>query len=148
MQQTLIIIKPDGVQRGFVGEILARMERKGLKIVGLKLMRLKEAVLREHYAHVVDQPFFADLAQFMSASPVAVAVLEGIDAVQTVRNIAGTNPKAPGTIRGDFSISPQRNVIHSSDSEEAASREVARFFTDEELFEYEKDEWKHVFPPQ
>lgn len=145
IQKTIVIIKPDAVQRGISGDIIARYERKGLKIVGLKMMRLKEAILREHYAHVVDRPFFAELAKFMGSSPVLVLCLEGLSAVDVVRRISGVDNFDFGTVRGDFSVSSQRNVVHSSDSEEMARQEVARFFETQELFNYEKDEWKHIY---
>lgn len=145
LEQSLVIIKPDAVQRGLMGQIIDRFERKGLKIVGLKMMNLKEAVLREHYAHVVDRPFYAELAQFMSSSPVAVLCLEGLNAVEVVRKLSGTDNFEFGTIRGDYSTSSQKNLVHSSDSLETAEREVARFFTAEERFDYDKHEWKHVY---
>ena len=145
-EKTLVIIKPDAVQRGLVGEIVGRYEKKGLKIVGFKMMELKDAVLREHYAHVVDRPFFAELAQFMSSSPVVVVCLEGLNAVEVVRKISGTSADQFGTIRGDLSVSNQRNLVHSSDSLEMAGREVERFFaSDSELFGYDKEEWRHVY---
>lgn len=144
-EKTLVIVKPDAVQRGLVGEIISRYERKGLKIIGQKMMRLKDAVLREHYAHVVDEPFFEELAQFMSSSPVLVLVLEGINAVEVVRKISGTSADQLGTIRGDLSVSNQRNLVHSSDSLDMANREVARFFTSDELFKYDKAEWQQVY---
>ena len=145
LERTLVLIKPDAVQRGLVGEVLARFERKGLKIIGLKMMRLDEVILQEHYAHVLDRPFFAELSQFMSSSPVVIVAIEGLDVVNTVRAIAGIKPTDLGSIRGDYSLSNQKNVIHSSDSLETAEREIARFFSEEELFEYDKDEWKYIF---
>ncbi len=145
MERSLVLIKPDAVQRGLVGEMIHRFERKGLKLVGLKMMRLKEAVLKEHYAHVVDQPFFAELAQFMSTDPLVALCIEGIDAVDIVRQISGIKNTEFGSIRGDFALSGQRNLIHSSDALETAKREVPRFFSDNELFNYDKDEWKHVY---
>ena len=145
MERSLVLIKPDAVQRGLMGKIIDRFESKGLKVVGLKMMHLKDAVLREHYAHVVDRPFFAELAQFMSSSPVVALCLEGLNAVEVVRKLSGTDNFEFGTIRGDFSTSLQKNLVHSSDSLETAQREVPRFFTDDELFEYDKDEWKYVY---
>jgi len=145
MERTLILIKPDSVQRGLCGEIIGRFEKKGLKIVGMKMMKLREAVLREHYAHVAGEPFFLELSKFMSSSPVVAIVIEGPGAVKITRKIAGTSPDELGSIRGDLSISSQRNVVHSSDSIETANREIRRFFADDELFEYDKDEWRHVF---
>lgn len=145
MEKTIVLIKPDALQRGLVGEIFKRFEKKSLKIVGCKLMKLKEAILREHYSHVVDQPFFEELAQFMSSSPILVLCLEGFNAVEVVRKLSGTDNFQFGTIRGDFSVSSQRNLIHSSDSLETAKQEVSRFFLDEELFEYDREEWKHIY---
>ncbi len=144
-ERTLILIKPDAIQRGLSGQILARFEKKGLKIVGLKMMHLKEAILREHYAHVVDRPFYEELAQFMSSSPVFAVCLEGQGAVDLVRRISGTSPDEFGTIRGDYSVSVQKNLVHSSDSPETAAREIERFFESHELFDYRKEEWKHVY---
>ena len=144
-EHSLVIIKPDAIQRGLMGKIIERYENKGLKIVGIKMMQLKDAILREHYAHVVDQPFYTELSDFMSSSPVVVLAMEGINAIQTIRKISGTDNFEFGTIRGDFSTSNQRNLVHSSDSEETAQREIRRFFDPEELFTYDKDEWKHVY---
>jgi len=144
MERSLIIIKPDAVQRGLIGEILHRFERKSLKIVGLKMVRLDDALLQEHYAHVVDKPFFAEMAEFMSSSPVVVMIIEGFNAVEIVRTVSGIKATDMGSIRGDFTLSGQRNIIHSSDSAESAQKEIKRFFKDQELFEYEKDEWVHT----
>ncbi|MCF7812262.1 nucleoside-diphosphate kinase [Candidatus Gracilibacteria bacterium] len=144
MEQSLVIIKPDAIQRGLVGNILQRFEYKGLKIVGLKMIRLDEALLKEHYAHVAEKPFFQELSQFMSSSPVLVLVLEGPQAVELVRLVCGISPTDMGSIRGDFSLSTQRNVVHSSDTPENAQKEIRRFFSEKELFEYDKDEWRHA----
>lgn len=145
IERTLILIKPDAIQRGLAGKIINRFEKKGLKIIGLKMMRLDEAVLREHYAHVVDRPFYQELSQFMSSSPVLALCLEGQNAVELVRKISGTSPEEFGTIRGDFSVSVQKNLVHSSDSLATAEREIDRFFESHELFEYRKDEWKQIY---
>ncbi|MFH1393717.1 MAG: nucleoside-diphosphate kinase [Candidatus Micrarchaeota archaeon] len=138
-ERTLLLIKPDAIQRGLVGEITARFEKKGLKIVGMKMLRLTPEVSKQHYAHLVDKPFYADLEKFMTGNPIIGMVVEGKEAVETVRLIVGpTNAtKAPaGTIRGDFSNSTSRNVIHASDSVETAAKEVPRFFKASELFDY------------
>lgn len=145
VEQSLVLIKPDAVQRGLMGKVISRFEAKGLKIVGLKMMNLKEAVLREHYAHVVDRPFYAELSQFMSASPVVALALEGLNAVEVVRKLSGTDNFEFGTIRGDYSTSQQKNLVHSSDSLEMAKNEIDRFFLPAELFDYSKEEWKHVY---
>lgn len=136
MQQTLVIFKPSAVQRGLIGQILTRFEQKGLKIVAMKMAKLSEEILREHYAHLVDRPFFPFILASMTASPVVLMVLEGVDAIKVVRLLTGaTNSREalPGTIRGDFSMSGQENVIHASSSPEDAQAEVARFFTPDEI---------------
>jgi len=140
MEQTLILIKPDGIQRGAVGSIVNRFERKGLKIVGMKMLQMSKELAKEHYAHLVKKPFYTDLEKFMTEHPIVAMVVEGKDAVEVVRLIVGpTNAsKAPaGTIRGDFSNSTSRNVIHASDSKETAEKEVKRFFKEDELYDYE-----------
>lgn len=139
MDQTLIILKPSAINRGLVGDVLTRFQRKGLVIAGIKMMQLTEALLREHYAHLVERPFFPTLLKSMMATPVIVMVLKGKDVVEVVRAMTGaTNSRvaAPGTIRGDFGMSGQENIIHASDSNENAAIEVARFFKPEEVFDY------------
>ena len=139
MEQTLVILKPSAVGRGLMGEIISRFERKGLFFSGLKMMRLSDAILDDHYAHLKEKPFFKKVKLSMQASPVVVCCLEGKDAVQVVRNMCGpTNGREaqPGTIRGDFSVSVEQNIIHTSDSRENAQKEVDRFFKPEELFYY------------
>lgn len=139
MQTTLVIIKPSGVQRGLAGEIISRFEKKGLIIAGMKMMQLDEAILREHYAHLVDRPFFPSLLRSMMSSPVIVMAVRGVDAVGVVRAMTGvTNSRnaVPGTIRGDFGMSGQENIVHASDSPENAAIEVARFFKEGEVFDY------------
>jgi len=141
IEQTLVLLKPDALQRDLLGEILSRFERKGMKLVGLKFIRLTDKMLDEHYAHLSDKPFFASLKQFMMQTPVAGFVLEGYDAVQEVRKLVGsTNPRQAdaGTIRADLSMNVPSNLIHASDSLESAQTEVKRFFSPEELFTYEK----------
>jgi len=148
MERTLIIAKPDAVQRGLVGEIIARMERKGLKLIGLKMMSLQSRLLQEHYAEHLEKPFYAGLEEFMKSSPVVVMAWEGFECVNSVRILVGaTNPReaAAGTIRGDFSMGTGRNLIHASDGKESGEREVALFFTKEELFSYEKSEYAHIY---
>ena len=144
MERSLVIIKPDAVQRGLVGEITSRFEKKGLKIVGFKMMRLDDAILQQHYAHVAGKPFFRELSRFMSSSPVVVMCLEGLNAVEVVRLVCGISPTDMGSIRGDLSLSSQRNIVHSSDLVESAKKEIERFFSDSELFEYDKTEWIHT----
>lgn len=146
-EKTVVIVKPDGVQRGLVGEIVKRLETKGLKIVGMKMNYLSEAQLREHYAHHVEKPFYPGLESFMKSSPVAIICAEGKNAVEGVRLIAGiTNgSKADaGTIRGDLAMG-MCNVVHCSDSPENGQAEVQRFFVEGEIFEYNKTEYLHVY---
>ena len=139
MEQTFIILKPSTISRSLVGDVLTRFQRKGLRIAGIKMMQLNEPILREHYAHLVDRPFFPSLLRSMMATPVIVAVLAGKDAVAVVRAMTGaTNSRlaARGTIRGDFGMSGQENIIHASDSPENAVIEINRFFKPEEIFDY------------
>ena len=141
MERTLILIKPDAIARGLAGTVLARFEAKGLKIAGMKMIPLDEALLKEHYSHLADKPFFPTICEFMSRTPVLALCLEGLEAVQVCRNLCGvTNSRnaAPGTIRGDLGMSMQANLVHASDSVETAAQEVARFFGEDELFDYEK----------
>lgn len=138
MERTLIILKPAALQRGIVGEILSRFEHKGLYFVGMKMMQLDDAILNVHYGHLKEKSFFEDVKAAMSVSPVIVVCLEGVEAVRVVRTMVGvTNGRNadPGTIRGDYSMSVEQNVIHASDSIETAQVEIKRFFKDEELFE-------------
>lgn len=141
MERTLVLLKPDALQRNLLGEIISRFEKKGLKIVGLKMIKLSEEILEEHYAHHKDKPFFRDLVDFMKSSPVVAMVLEGIEAVKAVRLITGPTSGREadaGSIRGDFSMSQQHNIIHASDSPEIAEKEIQRFFKQDEIFEYQK----------
>ena len=130
-ERTLVLIKPDGVARGLVGEVLGRIERKGFRIVALELRTLEVAVAEEHYGEHKDKPFFRDLVDFITGGPLVAAVIEGPDAIAQWRNMMGaTNPvaAAPGTIRGDLATEMQNNVSHGSDSPESAEREIALFF--------------------
>jgi nucleoside-diphosphate kinase len=150
MQKTLIILKPDALQRSLVGEIISRLERKGLKLIGLKMIRLDDAILRSHYAHIVDKPFYKDIESFMQSSPVVVLALDGFECVDSVRILVGaTNPRLAdaGTIRGDLAIGNGRNLIHASDSPENGESEVKRFFSKEELFSYDKAVTPHIYSP-
>jgi len=142
MERTLIIVKPDAMQRGLAGEVIARLERRGLKLVGLKLIRIDQALANRHYGEHQGKPFFEGLVKFISSSPVIVGVLEGTNAVQAVRSTMGpTNPTTagPGTIRGDLALELGRNMVHGSDSPESAEREIALFFRPDELLDYERD---------
>ncbi|MDE7438806.1 MAG: nucleoside-diphosphate kinase [Muribaculaceae bacterium] len=139
MEQTLVILKPSAVERNLIGEVITRIERKGLIICGMKMIQLDEAILREHYAHLVDKPFFPSIVESMTASPVVVMCLKGVDVVSVFREMTGvTNGRkaAPGTLRGDFCMSGQMNIVHASDSVENAKIELARFFKPEEIFDY------------
>ncbi len=136
MEKTLIILKPDAMERRLVGEVLGRFERAGYDIVACKMARLSPALLREHYAHVADRPFYPSLEAFMSSRPVVIAVLQGAGVIAKVRELLGpTNSKnAPaGTIRGDLGTDSTVNVVHASDSPESAAAEIRRFFKPEEL---------------
>ncbi len=148
MERTLILVKPDAIQRGLIGEVTARFERKGLKLVGVKMMTLDEAVLREHYAHIADKPFFPGVAKFMQSTPVIAMCWEGLAVVDAVRKITGitkAREAEAGSIRGDLAMSVSCNVIHASDTAENAVLEVKRFFKDDEIFQYDKSEYMHVY---
>lgn len=139
MEKTLVILKPCTIQRGLIGEIISRFERKGLQLAGLKMIWLTDNILSEHYAHLKEKPFFQRIKDAMSVCPVIVCCWEGVDAIQVVRQLTGsTNGRnaQPGTIRGDFSMSVQENIVHASDSPETAAIELKRFFNDDELFNY------------
>ena len=146
MERTLVLVKPDGVQRGLIGEVISRLERRGLKLVGMKLMQVDDALARQHYGEHVDRPFFAGLVDFITSSPVVAMAWEAENAVEAVRNTMGqTNPAAspPGTIRGDLGLDIGRNLVHGSDSPESAMRELTLFFTGAELLDYSRanDSW-------
>ena len=139
LETTLILFKPDAVSKGLVGTVLSRFEGAGLKIRGLKMLRFGDALLREHYAHIASKPFFPEVQKFMQQTPVIALALEGDNAVARVRNLLGpTDSKkaAKGTIRGDFGVDVMVNVCHASDSPEAATAEVKRFFADAEVFRF------------
>jgi nucleoside-diphosphate kinase len=136
LERTLIILKPDAVQRGLCGEILARFEKKGLQIAGLKFMKISDALASTHYAAHKERSFYAGLVAFMTSSPVVVVALEGKDAITIARNMMGAtfgSKAAPGTIRGDFGVSNAFNLIHGSDSPEAAAKELGLFFSPGDL---------------
>lgn len=148
MERTLVIAKPDAIQRGLIGEIISRMERKGLKLIGMKLMTLDSQLLQEHYSEHLEKPFYEGLEHFMKSSPVVVMAWEGYECVNSVRILVGsTNPRQAdaGTIRGDLAIGAGRNLIHASDSKESGIAEVGRFFTESELVSYEKSEYLHIY---
>ncbi|MDE6115056.1 nucleoside-diphosphate kinase [Barnesiella sp. WM24] len=150
MEQTLVILKPSAIHRGLTGKIIGRFQDKGLIITGMKMMQLDETILREHYAHLVEKPFFPFILDSMMATPVIVMCLKGIDAVETVRLMTGaTNGRKalPGTIRGDFSMSGQENIVHASDSVESAKIELNRFFKPEEIFDYTPSDLSFFYSP-
>jgi nucleoside-diphosphate kinase len=140
VERTLVLIKPDAIQRGLIGQITNRFEQKGLKLVGIKFMKLSDQLLNEHYAHLADKPFFPGTRAFMQSTPVVAICLEGLDCVNAVRMLCGitkSREAAPGTIRGDWAMSVQANLVHASDSVETAKVEVPRFFKDNELLDYD-----------
>lgn len=148
MEDTLVILKPSAIGRAIAGEIISRFEKKGLIIAGMKMMQLNDEILDEHYAHLKDRPFFPRIKASMMATPVVAMCVKGIDAVQVVRAMTGvTNGRkaAPGTIRGDYSMSGQENIVHASDSVENAQIELARFFKPEEMFEYRPTSFNYLY---
>ncbi|MGE4443365.1 MAG: nucleoside-diphosphate kinase [Candidatus Altimarinota bacterium] len=141
METTLVLLKPDTIQRGLVGEIVSRFENKGLKIVGMKMMLLSDEIVSEHYDFLADKPFFPGIKAYMTSAPVVAMAISGSNVIKTVRNLTGaTNPAEalPGSIRGDFALTIDANIIHASDSPETAAVELKRFFKDGEITSYEK----------
>ncbi|MDO8463085.1 MAG: nucleoside-diphosphate kinase [bacterium] len=148
MERTVILMKPDALQRGLIGELLLRFERKGLQIIGLKMMSISDLQVEEHYAHHKDKPFFGGLKQFMQSAPVVAVALQGVDAIEAVRIIVGPTKGrvAPaGTIRGDFAMSMQENLVHASDSVETAAAELTRFFAMDDLHAYERADLAWIY---
>ena len=148
VERTLVLIKPDAMQRALAGEILSRLERRGLRIIALRLLQMDEGLARRHYAEHEGKPFYEGLISYITACPIIAAVFEGTNAVDTVRKTMGaTNPATagPGTIRGDLGLETGRNLIHGSDSLESAKREVALFFPEDELHSYTRDVDRWLF---
>ena len=148
MEKTLVLLKPCTLQRGLVGEVTRRFEQKGLRLAGMKMMWLTDELLSEHYAHLAAKPFFQRVKDSMRAAPVIACCYEGVDAIAAVRALAGpTNGRlaAPGTIRGDLSMSFQENIVHASDSPETAAVEIARFFSPEEIFDYRQCTFDYLY---
>lgn len=148
MERTFIAVKPDGVQRGLVGQIITRFEAKGFKLAGLKLMLPGRELAERHYGEHQGKPFFGGLVDFFTSGPIVAMCWEGLGVVETARAMMGkTNPKdaAPGTIRGDFAVDIGRNVVHGSDSPESAKRELSIFFSDAELVDWKRDADKHIY---
>ncbi len=142
MERTLIIIKPDAVQRGLIGQIITRFERRGLRLAGMKLIHIDQALAEKHYAIHKEKPFYEPLIQYITSSPVVVMALEGNEAIEIARRTMGaTNPAeaAPGTIRADFGLEIGRNLVHGSDGEDTAAIEIPLFFDEDELLSYERD---------
>jgi nucleoside-diphosphate kinase len=145
-ERTLVLIKPDGVERGLIGEIIRRFEQKGLKIVGLKMLRVTPELAQEHYRDHIGKPFYEPLVAFITKGPVVAIAVEGAGAIARVRQMMGALDPAealPGTIRGDFVVDRQMNVIHGSDTPENAERELHLFFQPGEVLDYQRsvDEW-------
>jgi nucleoside-diphosphate kinase len=148
MQKTVVLVKPDGVQRGLIGEIIARFERKGLRLAGLKMMYLNDEILDHWYAHHKEKPFFGGLKKFMTSSPIVAMLWEGLDCVDAVRKLCGVTKgreAEAGSIRGDFAMSQSNNLIHASDSAENAKKEMDLVFESSEVFEYEKELYYQVY---
>lgn len=148
MEQTVVLVKPDGVQRGLIGEIISRFERKGLKLSAIKMISLSDSLLEEWYVHHKDKPFFPGLKSYMQSYPVVAMLWEGIDAATTVRKMIGitkAREAEPGTIRGDFAMSQQYNLIHASESPEAAERERNIMFAQDDIFDWEKAGDVHIY---
>lgn len=148
MERTLVIVKPDGMQRGLVGEIISRLERRGLRLVGMKLMQISKELASRHYSVHKERPFYDRLVEYITSSPTVVMVWEANDAIDVVRTTMGvTNPSqaAPGTIRGDFGLEIGRNLIHGSDGPDTAAFEIDLFFNDDELVQWERDTDRWIF---
>jgi nucleoside-diphosphate kinase len=141
MERTLILIKPDAIDRGIAFEVASRFEKKGFKVVAIKMLKVSKELAKEHYAHLASKPFYPYLEEFMTSKPTIAMILEGKDAVNVIRKLVGkTNGREaePGTVRGDYSISAQKNLIHASDSIETAEKEIKRFFKPDEIFAYSR----------
>jgi nucleoside-diphosphate kinase len=141
METTLILLKPDCVQRNLMGEVIGRFENKGLTILGMKMLQLDDALIDEHYGFLSDKPFYPGIVTYMKSSPIVAMAIRGANAVKTIRTMSGaTNPveALPGTVRGDFALSIDGNIMHASDSVETAQEELARFFKSDEIFDYQR----------
>ena len=148
MERSVVLVKPDGLQRGVVGEIINRFERKGLRLAGIKMISLTDAILDEWYVHHKNKPFFGRLKAYMKSYPVIAMLWEGLDAVSTIRRVVGVTlarEAEPGSIRGDFAMSQQYNLIHASESKEIAEKEEKLMFTESEIFSWEKRDIEHIY---
>lgn len=147
MERSLVLLKPDTVQRGLIGELISRLEEKGLKIIAMKMMKVEEDLAKEHYEEHLEKDFFSDLFNFITSSPIVAMVVEGEKAISIIRGLMGaTNPfeAQPGTIRGDYGLDLTKNLIHGSDSTESAKREIDLFFDEKEILDYEltSEKWR------
>lgn len=150
MEQSVVIVKPDGVQRGLIGEVIHRFERKGLKLVGIKMISLDTELLEKWYVHHKDKPFFPGLRDYMKSYPVVAMLWQGHEAINTIRIMTGITKSRdadPGTIRGDFGMSQQYNLIHASENKEAADKEKGLMFEDSEIFDWSKTGHEHIYLP-
>ena len=148
MERSVVLVKPDGLQRGLIGEIIHRFERKGLKLAGIKMISLDDAILDEWYAHHKDKPFFGGLKSYMKSYPVVAMLWEGKDSVETIRKMTGitlARQAEPGTIRGDFAMSQQYNLIHASETIATAKKEEMLIFNKDEIFDWDKQDLKNVY---
>ncbi len=148
MEISVVLVKPDGVQRGLIGEVIHRFERKGLKLIGLKMISLTDGILEQWYAHHKDKSFFGGLKTYMKSYPIVAILLEGKDAVATIRKMTGitkARDAEPGTIRGDFAMSQQYNLIHASETVEIAKKEKDLIFSREEIFEWDKKDLQNIY---
>lgn len=148
MERSVVLVKPDGLQRGLVGEIIHRFERKGLKLVGIKMLRLDDPILEEWYSHHKDKPFFAGLKNYMQSAPVVAMLWQGLEAVAAVRKLTGltkAREAEAGSIRGDFAMSQQYNLIHASETREIAQKEEDLIFRPEEIFDYPRTVEPHIY---
>lgn len=148
MEQTVVLVKPDGLQRGLIGEIIHRFERKGLHLTALKMVNMTTDVLEQWYVHHKDKPFFPSLREYMQSYPVVAMIWEGMDAAATIRSLTGitkARDAQPGTIRGDFGMSQQYNLIHASESPEAAQKEIALLFGENEVFPWKKIDLTQIY---
>lgn len=148
MERSVVLVKPDGVQRGLIGEIIHRFERKGLRLAAIKMISLTDAILDEWYAHHKDKPFFPKLKSYMKSYPVVAMLWEGLDSVVTIRTMIGITKAReanPGTIRGDFAMSQQYNLIHASENKEAADKESGLIFTNSDIFDWKKEDYSHIY---
>ena len=141
MQKSLVLLKPDCIQKGYIGEVLSRFEKKWLKVVAMKMIEMSDELIKDHYSHLSDKPFFPEIVNYMTMCPIVAMILEGDDSIETLRTMCGaTDPlqAAPGTVRGDLALTIRYNVVHASDGEDAAKEEIARFFNEDEIFGYKK----------